>query len=375
MTSACSTSASASSRRPRAERARDRRGDAAAHRAGRDHLHQHHAGKHQRHAGQRVGAEPRDPERLDQPGAACASMTRTLGQAMRSSIGTIGACSSARVRGSSARGRYGKPGGRDGDRASHARPDHTGVTCFMQATPLEGWGTIPAHASARLSIVAKGRPCPNTVSAGLDATYRVRRCDRGDRHCRTHAEHPPPHHALPRSGSAGRAAAHLRARLARAVDHVAPPARALRPRLRASRPTCAATAAPARRATAAYALEHIVHDMTDLLHASAHERATGSGTTGQSRWCGPGGAASRPCHGVVSLCVPYFPDGFAPEKVIPLADRDDVSGSEISGRPVGLPAVLPEDVRGRPTAFEADVAPRSRRCTARAAPQARASRR
>ena len=51
-----------------AERARDRRRDAAAHRAGRQHLHHHEAGEHQRHAGQRVGAEARDPPGLDQAG-------------------------------------------------------------------------------------------------------------------------------------------------------------------------------------------------------------------------------------------------------------------------------------------------------------------
>ncbi len=51
-----------------AERTRDGRGDAAAHRAGREHLHQHHAGKHQRHAGERVGAELADPVGLDQAG-------------------------------------------------------------------------------------------------------------------------------------------------------------------------------------------------------------------------------------------------------------------------------------------------------------------
>ncbi len=52
---------------PGAERARDRRGDAAAHRAGRGHLHQHHDREHQRHAGQRIGAELADEEGLDQP--------------------------------------------------------------------------------------------------------------------------------------------------------------------------------------------------------------------------------------------------------------------------------------------------------------------
>ena len=51
-----------------AERARDRGRNTAAHRAGRKHLHQHHAGKYQRHAGERVSAEHSDPVRLDQSG-------------------------------------------------------------------------------------------------------------------------------------------------------------------------------------------------------------------------------------------------------------------------------------------------------------------
>ena len=51
-----------------AERARHRRGDAAADRAGRQHAHHHIAREHQRHAGQRIRAEPRHPEGLDQAG-------------------------------------------------------------------------------------------------------------------------------------------------------------------------------------------------------------------------------------------------------------------------------------------------------------------
>ncbi len=51
-----------------AERARNRRRHAAAHGAGRHHLHQHDAGKHQRDAGQRVGAELADEIGFDQAG-------------------------------------------------------------------------------------------------------------------------------------------------------------------------------------------------------------------------------------------------------------------------------------------------------------------
>jgi hypothetical protein len=53
------------------ERTGDRRRDAAAHRARRQHLHHHEAGKHQRHPGQRVDAEARHPPGLNQ---ACGSL-------------------------------------------------------------------------------------------------------------------------------------------------------------------------------------------------------------------------------------------------------------------------------------------------------------
>jgi hypothetical protein len=43
-----------------ADRPADRGGNAAAHRPRRHHLRQHHEGKHQRDAGERLGAEPAD---------------------------------------------------------------------------------------------------------------------------------------------------------------------------------------------------------------------------------------------------------------------------------------------------------------------------
>ena len=51
-----------------AERPGDGRSDAAADRTGGEHRHHHEAWEHERHAGQRVGAEPRDEPGLDQPG-------------------------------------------------------------------------------------------------------------------------------------------------------------------------------------------------------------------------------------------------------------------------------------------------------------------
>ena len=65
---ACITSASASLRRPRPERTRDRRRDAAADCSRRKHLHHHEAGEDQRHAGERIDAQPRYEPGFDQTG-------------------------------------------------------------------------------------------------------------------------------------------------------------------------------------------------------------------------------------------------------------------------------------------------------------------
>ena len=71
-----------------------------------------------------------------------------------------------------------------------------------------------------------------------------------------------------------------------------------------------------------YALEQVVADMIELLDAIGVERAIWVGHD----WGSPvvwSIAQHHPerCHGVVSLCVPYIPEGFAPETIIPLSDR------------------------------------------------------
>ncbi|MFI4974911.1 MAG: alpha/beta fold hydrolase [Caulobacterales bacterium] len=71
-----------------------------------------------------------------------------------------------------------------------------------------------------------------------------------------------------------------------------------------------------------YAQEHIVADMIELLDALSAKRAIWVGHD----WGAPvvwSLAQQHPerCHGVANLCVPYIPDGFAPEKIIALADR------------------------------------------------------
>jgi hypothetical protein len=73
---------------PSSERARDRGRYAAAHRAGRHHLHEHDDGKHERM--KYASMRPID---------ACTSMTSTFGAASLSSVAVIGPSSSRRVRG------------------------------------------------------------------------------------------------------------------------------------------------------------------------------------------------------------------------------------------------------------------------------------
>lgn len=72
----------------------------------------------------------------------------------------------------------------------------------------------------------------------------------------------------------------------------------------------------------AYAQREIVADMIALLDHLGADKAIWVGHD----WGSPvvwSLAQQHPerCHGVASLCVPYIPDGFAPETIIPLADR------------------------------------------------------
>lgn len=71
-----------------------------------------------------------------------------------------------------------------------------------------------------------------------------------------------------------------------------------------------------------YAVEHAVADMLELLDHLGAEKAVWVGHD----WGAPvvwSLAQHHPdrCHGVANLCVPYMPDGFAPETIIPLVDR------------------------------------------------------
>jgi pimeloyl-ACP methyl ester carboxylesterase len=73
-----------------------------------------------------------------------------------------------------------------------------------------------------------------------------------------------------------------------------------------------------------YALEHIVRDMLELLEEGlGRDKAVWIGHD----WGAPvvwslAGHYPGHCLGIANLCVPYMPDGFAPETIIPLVDRE-----------------------------------------------------
>lgn len=71
-----------------------------------------------------------------------------------------------------------------------------------------------------------------------------------------------------------------------------------------------------------YAVENAVADMIELLDSVGAEKAVWVGHD----WGSPvvwSIASHHPdrCHGIANLCVPYIPNGFAPENLIPLVDR------------------------------------------------------
>ena len=105
-----------------------------------------------------------------------------------------------------------------------------------------------------------------------------------------------------------------------------------------------------------YALEHAVADMLELLDSLGHERAIWVGHD----WGSPvvwSLASHHPerCHAVANLCVPYIPEGFAPENFIPLVDRATYPEADY---PVGQWDYMlhyEENFAAASAAFEADV--------------------
>ncbi|HZK98550.1 MAG TPA: alpha/beta hydrolase [Caulobacteraceae bacterium] len=125
-----------------------------------------------------------------------------------------------------------------------------------------------------------------------------------------------------------------------------------------------------------YAQEEIVADMIELIDALGVEKAVWVGHDWGAPvvWAIAQHHPSR-CHGVANLCVPYIPEGFAPETIIPLADRS-VYPEARSRRRSGTISYSTRRISPPPKrASEAMSAPRSRRCFERATRPAGASRR
>ncbi len=104
-----------------------------------------------------------------------------------------------------------------------------------------------------------------------------------------------------------------------------------------------------------YALENIVTDMIELLDHLGPEQAVWVGHD----WGSPvvwSLAQHHPdrCLGVASLCVPYNPDGFAPEVIIPLADRSVYPEDQFPAAQWDYMLFYRENFDAARQAFEAD---------------------
>ena len=106
----------------------------------------------------------------------------------------------------------------------------------------------------------------------------------------------------------------------------------------------------------AYALEHSAHDMIELLDSLGAEKAVWVGHD----WGSPvvwslGSHHPDRCLGIVNLCVPYLPGGFAPAMTIPLVDRSVYPEAEFPAGQWEYQLFYEESFDKARTAFEASV--------------------
>jgi pimeloyl-ACP methyl ester carboxylesterase len=104
-----------------------------------------------------------------------------------------------------------------------------------------------------------------------------------------------------------------------------------------------------------YAIENSVRDMIELLDSLGQQRAIWVGHD----WGSPvvwGMASHHPerCHGVANLCVPYLPQGFAPENVLPFVDRTLYPANEFPAGQWEYQLFYQENFSAACAAFEAD---------------------
>ena len=106
-----------------------------------------------------------------------------------------------------------------------------------------------------------------------------------------------------------------------------------------------------------YAVQHAVSDMLGLLQSLARDQALWVGHDWGSPvvWALASHYPER-CVGVANLCVPYLPDGFAPQTLVPLVDRAIYPKEQF---PVGqwdYQLFYEESFDRAGSSFEADVA-------------------
>ena len=105
-----------------------------------------------------------------------------------------------------------------------------------------------------------------------------------------------------------------------------------------------------------YAQAEIVADMIELLDHLGAEKAIWLGHD----WGAPvvwSIAQHHPerCHGVATLCVPYIPGGFAPETIIPLANRAIYPEATLPAAQWDYMLFYRENFAAARAGFEADV--------------------
>jgi len=105
-----------------------------------------------------------------------------------------------------------------------------------------------------------------------------------------------------------------------------------------------------------YAQEHVVADMIELLDALGEQKAiwVGHDWGAVTVWSIAQHHPER-CHGVANLCVPYIPEGFAPAKLIPLADRSIYPEAQFPAAQWDYQLYYEESFAAAQAGFEADV--------------------
>jgi pimeloyl-ACP methyl ester carboxylesterase len=105
-----------------------------------------------------------------------------------------------------------------------------------------------------------------------------------------------------------------------------------------------------------YELRQSTRDMIELLDNLEREQAVFVGHDWGSPvvWSLAGHHPER-CNGVANLCVPYIPDGFAPDNIIPLVDRSIYPQAEFPAGQWDYMRFYEESFDKARSAFEADV--------------------